>query len=399
MIRAGLCVLAATVLVAGSAPAQQRPHPVHDRPRPDYLAELVPSLSLDHIPIPPPPRGEPPASVRGIYLNAWAFGSQRFYDLVRLADTTEINAFVIDVKDDTGYMTYRSGVPVAVETGANAMIRARDTAERVALLKERGIHPIARIVVAKDPLLAVRKPEWAVLHVDGGFWTDRIRSRWVDAYNDSVWIYAADIAAEAVLMGFREIQFDYLRFPDEPREMLVQAIFPSRRPGESYRAAVRRNVELMRNRLAHLGVPFTLDIFGLTTSVDGDPGIGQVWEDLVPLADVVLPMVYPSHYRRGYYGIEHPNAQPYAVVHRALSDAVRRSAGIPRAARIRPYLQAFTIYRVRYTADEIRAQIQAAADVGISEWVLWNPRSVYPPDAFLPASGRRESERVADAKP
>lgn len=368
----------------------------HHGARPDYFAEL--SLGLpggSHITPPPPPPGEPPAQVRALYVNAWAFGSSRFYDLVRLADTTEINALVIDVKDDTGYLTYRSNVSTAIEIGANERIRAADVRERLVMLHDRGIHPIARIVVAKDPLLAIRKPGWAVQHKGGGYWEDRIGSRWVDGYNDSVWVYAAELAAEAVMLGFQEIQFDYLRFPDEPRWMLNNAVFPARKGQESQRDAVRRNVALMRDRTQPLGVPFTLDLFGLTASADGDLGIGQAWDDLVPLADVVLPMVYPSHYRRGAYGIAHPNASPYATVRRALEDGLRRNARLDRAARIRPYLQAFSIFRVRYTHEEIRAQIRAAEDVGIGEWVLWNARSVYPAAALrsVPASPSAVAEQ------
>jgi hypothetical protein len=371
----------------------------HHASRPDYFTELSLGISGGAgITLPPPPPGEPPAAVRALYVNAWAFGSSRFYDLVRLADSTEVNALVIDVKDDTGYLTYRSNVPTAVAIGGNDRIRASDARERLALLQERGIHPIARIVVAKDPLLAVRKPNWAVRHRQGGFWEDRIGSRWVDAYRDSVWIYAADLAAEAVMMGFQEIQFDYLRFPDEPKRMLDRAVFSARRPGESQRDAVRRNVALMRNRTAALGVPFTLDIFGLTASTDGDLGIGQAWDDLAALADVVLPMVYPSHYRRGSYGIAHPNASPYATVRRALEDGLQRNARLTGAARIRPYLQAFSIFRVRYNPAEIRAQIRAAEDLGIHEWVLWNARSVYPAAALRP-SEVRAAEQVAVSPP
>lgn len=357
----------------------------HQEKLPDYFAHLVPRAPLAEPVVPPPPPGEPPAVVRGIYLNAWVFGSSRFEEALRLADTTEVNAFVIDVKDDTGYLTYASSVPLAVAIGANAMVRAPDAARRIALLHEHGIHPIARIVVAKDPLLALRKPEWAILDVDGGFWRDRLGTRWVDAYNDSIWIYAADLAAEAVLMGFAEIQFDYLRFPDEPPELLNRAVFRYRKDGESRRAVVRRHVALMRELTRPLGVPFTLDVFGLTASADGDLGIGQMWEDLASLADVMLPMVYPSHYRRGEFGIPHPNAQPYLTVRRALEDALRKNLYLERPPRVRPYLQAFSIFRVRYGPEEIQSQIRAAEELGISEWILWNPRGVYPPAAFRPA--------------
>lgn len=358
-----------------------RPDFHHDGRLPDYLAPVRPSAGRP-IAIPPPPAGRPPAVVRGVYVNAWVFGSQRFFNLVRLADTTEVNALVIDVKDATGYLTYRSALPTAEAIGANRYIRAPDARQRLDLLRARGIHAIARIVVARDPLLARGRPQWAVHDTDGGLWRDGLGEPWVDAYSDSVWIYAADIAAEAVLMGFDEIQFDYLRFPDEPPHRLRRAIFPGRRPGDTRRSAITRNVALVRDRVKPLGVPFTLDVFGLTASADGDLGIGQHWDDLSQLADVVLPMVYPSHYRRGAFGIAHPNAEPYRTVRRALEDGIARSRRLANAAQIRPYLQSFSIFGVRYSAAEVRAQIQAAEDLGLTDWILWNARGVYPAAAL-----------------
>src|SRR6266513_24491 len=184
----------------------------------------------------------PTAKIKGLYVNAWAFGSQKLWQLVRLADETEINAFVVDVKDDTGCLLYPSTVP---------------TAER--------------------------KAAWSVKdRVTGVLWRDRINSAWVDAYNDSVWIYSGQLAQEAARMGFQEVQFDYVRFPDEPRERMATAIFPAHRPGQTQREAVRAHVALLKDRLRPLGIPVTFDIFGLTASVTtGDLGIGQVWEDFV----------------------------------------------------------------------------------------------------------------------
>src|SRR2546426_444837 len=228
-------------------------------------------------------------SIKGLYVNAWAFGSPQLWQLVRLADETEINA-----------------------------------------------------------------------------------------YNDSVWIYAAQLAQEAARMGFAEVQFDYVRFPDEPRERMATAIFPAHRSGETQREAVRRHIGLLRDRLKPLAVPVTFDIFGLTASATGDLGIGQVWEDFASVADVVLPMLYPSHYYRGAFGFAWPNGQPYRVVRSALNDALQRSRPLPGSAEIRPFLQAFTLGRrlPRYTPFEIREQIRAVEDLGITSWVLWNPRSV-----------------------
>ena len=139
-------------------------------------------------------------------------------------------------------------------------------------MREHGIFPIARIVVAKDPLLASKKPKWSVQHVDGGLWRDRLDFAWVDAFNDSIWVYAAELAAEAVRMGFAEVQYDYVRFPDEPESKLASAVFPGRRAGETKRQGVTRNLRLLRDRTKPLGVPFTIDVFGLTTAR------GATWE-------------------------------------------------------------------------------------------------------------------------
>ena len=143
----------------------------------------------------------PTANIKALYVNAWAFGSQKLWQLVRLADETEINAFVIDVKDDTGCLLYPSAVPTAEQIGANKCVRAKDAKARLDTLAAHGIYPIARIVVAKDPLLAERKGAWSVKDRDtGGLWRDRINIAWVDAYNDSVWIYSAQ---RPPTLGFR----------------------------------------------------------------------------------------------------------------------------------------------------------------------------------------------------
>jgi hypothetical protein len=388
MLRGLLCGVLTLFLQLASIAAQQSSwgDELPPSPLPPDSLFLVPAIDPPTR-WPAPPLPHPPAEIRAIYVNAWAFGGKRFYDLVRLADQTEINALVIDVKDDTGYLTYRSGVATANEIGANSQQRVRNVEERLRVLQEHGIYPIARIVVAKDPLLASKKPEWSVQHVNGGLWRDRLDFAWVDAFNDSVWIYAAQLGAEAVRIGFAEVQYDYVRFPDEPESRLAQAVFPGRRDGETKRQGVARNLRLLRERTRKLGVPFTIDVFGLTTSAPTDMGIGQLWEDLVTSADVVLPMVYPSHYFRGYYSFQRPNQEPYLVVRRALQDALKRSKAVENAAEIRPYLHAFTLGPPRYTPAHVREQIRAAEELGIRSWVLWNPRSAYDRGIFRPAAG------------
>jgi hypothetical protein len=344
--------------------------------------DAFPLAAAPRLEWPAPPLEPPPRPVHAIYVNAWAFGSRRFYDLIRLIEGTEVNSFVIDIKDDTGYLTYRSSVPTAIGIGANTQLRAPDTRARLRAMQARGIHPIARIVVAKDPLLARQRPAWAIHDVHGGPWLDRQGRPWVDAYTDSVWAYAAALGAEAVRMGFDELQFDYVRFPDEPRSRLATAVFPGRRGKEDSEQGVTRSLRLLRDRVKPLGVPFTIDVFGLTTSAEDDMGIGQKWESLVSSADVVLPMVYPSHYGPGSYGYDRPNAEPYAIIRRAMEDALRRSSTIHAPAEIRPYIQAFTLGPPRYTPDLVREQIRAAEELGIDGWVMWNPRSDYDREYF-----------------
>jgi hypothetical protein len=402
VVRPGIAlVLAALVMSRGLFAQDGTPSPASD-PAPDTLEQVPAALTAtpaDEVKVLLRPveiryvQQEAvllPATrnIKALYVNAWAFGSPKLWQLVRLADETEINAFVVDVKDDTGCLLYPSAVPTAQQIGASACARAKDARARLDTLAAHGIYAIARLVVAKDPLLAVRKPAWSVKDKEtGGQWRDRIHSAWVDAYNDSVWIYSAELAREAVRMGFREVQFDYVRFPDEPRARMATAIFPAHRSGQTQREAVRAHVALLSDRLRPLGVPVTFDIFGLTASTpSGDLGIGQVWEDFVRVADVVLPMVYPSHYYRGAFGYAWPNGQPYRVVRSALVDALERSRPLPGSAEIRPFLQAFTLGRrlPRYTPFEIREQIRAAEDLGITSWVLWNPRSVYQRGALRP---------------
>ena len=359
--------------------------PVQAAPAKAVADDAFPLQSVPRLEWPAPPLEPPPRPVRAIYVNAWAFGSQRFYDLIRLVEGTEVNSFVIDVKDDTGYLTYRSNVPTAISIGANTQLRAPDTRARLRALEARGIHPIARIVVAKDPLLARQRPAWAIRDVHGGAWLDRQGRPWVDAYSDSVWAYAAALGAEAVRQGFDELQFDYVRFPDEPRARLASAVFPGRQGTENSEQGVTRSLRLLRHRVKPLGVPFTIDVFGLTTSAEDDMGIGQKWESLVSSADVVLPMVYPSHYGAGSYGYDQPNFEPYAIIRRAMEDARKRSMAVHATAEIRPYIQAFTLGPPRYTPDMVREQIRAAEELGIRGWVMWNPRSDYDREYFRSA--------------
>lgn len=334
-----------------------------------------------------PPVFRAPEHVRGIYLNAWASGSgSRVSALLDLAGRSEINTFVIDVKDATGYLSYASAVPLAREIGATDDLRIRDVRALLRRLAGAGIYPIARIVVFQDPVLAERRPEWAIRTSTGDVWRDRKGLAWVSPYRPEVWEYAIAVAQEAVALGFPEIQFDYVRFPDARRSELDRLTYPGS-DGRPRREVIRSFLLRAREALADLDVRVTADVFGLTAIAVDDMGIGQLWEKFIDAVDVALPMVYPSHFAPGTFQIQNPNAYPYEVVHGSLTRGIERSAAVPGAGRIRPWLQDFTLGEPRYGAAEVRAQIQAAYDAGLREWILWNPGSRYTADALAPATG------------
>ena len=329
-----------------------------------------------------------PQHVRALYLNAWAAGSTKRVDqLIELARRTEVNAFVIDIKDASGFVSHRTGVPVAKSIGATGEIRIRDLPGLLAKLEAADIYPIARIVIVRDPVLAKARPTLTIQDSAGGTWSDGKGIIWMNIANRDLWDYHLDLAEEVVKLGFPEIQWDYVRFPDAPRGQMARARFPGTN-GRSKEDVVGGFLDYADQRLDSLGldVVHTADVFGITTSTV-DVGIGQVWEKFIDKVDYALPMVYPSHYYRGSFGYDKPNSFPYEMVRKALERALERSKTVPGAGQIRPYLQDFTLGQPAYGAPEVRAQIQATYDAGIQDWVLWNAGSHYTEDALQPEGG------------
>ncbi|NNM33754.1 MAG: putative glycoside hydrolase [Gemmatimonadetes bacterium] len=331
-----------------------------------------------------------PDEVRGLYINAWGAGSRKRSDaLIELATRTEINTLVIDIKDATGYLSHRSELPLASDIGATGEIRIRDLPGLLDRLQAAGVYPIARIVVTKDPLLVKARPQWAARDTSGGVWIDQKGISWLNPFEKNVWQYHVDLAREVALMGFPEIQWDYVRFPDAPPKYMGRAHFPGAQ-GRTRAQGIREFLQFSQEALDDLDVHVTADVFGITTTLNNDVGIGQLWEQFIDVVDVALPMVYPSHYYAGSYGYRSPNAHPYEVVGAAMRDALRRSVSVEGAGAIRPWLQDFTLGAPSYGAPEVRAQILATHDVGIREWILWNPGSRYTEEALEPAQGRKE---------
>ncbi len=322
------------------------------------LVDLIAFRDLSYVP------------VKGVYMTSYSAASpDRVADLVNLADTTEINALVIDVKDDTGIVTYDADVSMGKELG---LIEERigDIDALLALLADHDIIPIARVVCFKDSALAAKRPDLAVHREDGGMWEDWNGLNYTNPYSHEVWEYIVQVAEDAARHGFREIQFDYVRFPtDGP---ISEAVYP----GEycEMEDAIADLLAYARGRLEKLGVWISADVFGLTVHVENDGGIGQKIEKISRNVDIVCPMVYPSHYDGGSYGIDNPDANPYDLVTAAMKDTAKRLAGT--GAMGRPWLKDDD-YGVDYGVEEVKAEIKAAEEQGFDEWLLWNAGNEY----------------------
>lgn len=321
--------------------------------------------------------------VRGIHITSWGAGSARERArLLKHISGTVINTVVVAVKETDGHV-YIPGVTKAEEYGSYKGAIPKPE-EMLKDFKGAGLYTIARIVVFKDQVLPKKRPDLAVRTPGGGLWKSHNGATWLDPYNRKVWDYTLDIAERCAKLGFDEIQFDYLRYPSEGDTKLCRYSKP-----HTPTTAIRNLGEFLayaHTRLAGYNVKVSADVFGLTTSAKTDMGIGQDLATLASGADYIYPMMYPSHYAPGEYRLKNPNAAPYAVIDHGLKDALRRLG--PHYARLRPYLQDFSLFGVHYGPEQVRAQIIAARRNMLNSWVLWNPANKYTWSALTPHSYR-----------
>ncbi|VVE27391.1 putative glycoside hydrolase [Pandoraea terrigena] len=323
-----------------------------------------------------------PIRPKAIYLSVYGIASRELLGAaLALPERTAINALVIDVKGDRGMTPYPS--PAREAVGAQAHVpakapRVKDLPALVKSLHDRGLYLIARIVVFKDDPLAQAHPAWAVRDAEGNVWRDREQLRWIDPTISAAWTHNLDVAEEAARMGFDEIQFDYLRFPDAPGLQFHETNTAEHRVG-----AITGFLSAARERLLRYNVYLSVDIFGYVCWNLNDTAIGQQLETLGEQVDYISPMLYPSGFTWGLPGFERPTDHPGEIVSRSLAQAIRRT-GLP-GVRFRPWLQAFRDYAFdhrNFGAAEIRAQTDAADAAGTDGWMLWNPRNRYEPMAL-----------------
>ncbi|MNV40578.1 hypothetical protein D3C71_1321910 [compost metagenome] len=347
-------------------------------PAPNATAQANDSQSMLHAdPQPDAPK------VKGIYVTAYSAGRERMEKLLSLLDQTELNSMVIDIKDDAGYITYKTDNPELQKLG-NPQPFIGDINKLMERLNKHDVYPIARIVVFKDSILAKKNPQLSFVNADGTVWKNKGGDSFVNPYNEDVWKYNVDIAKEAVKLGFKEIQFDYVRFPEgfEKRADTLKYTKTS----DSRVDIISNFVKYAKAELAPLGVRVSVDIFGYAASAPAE-GIGQDFVKISKNVDVISPMIYPSHYSTGWFGVKEPDLDPYATIKGSMVDTHKKldPLGSYKPV-IRPWIQDFTAswlgkgHYIKYGKKQVEDQIRALKDENVEEFLLWNANNRYTSD-------------------
>ena len=322
---------------------------------------------------------------KGIYISAYVAGTPALVDnLINEFDRTEANALVIDFKDDFGRVVCETESPLVKQLGSTK-VYIEDIAGLMQKLKDHHIYAIARIPAFRDAWLAEAQPDWCVKKADGTVFQDRDNHAWVNPYKEEAWEYLAEIALEAQKLGFDEIQFDYIRFSTE--KGIGDVVYDEADVrGRDKKTVITEFVQYASEKLKDEGAFVAADVFGAVMGggIDSDT-VGQSYGDMANQLDYICPMIYPSHYGDGNFGIEHPDTQPYDTILAALQLSREDLSGYETEgqdqAAVRPWLQDFTASylknHIKYGNDEIRAQIQAVYDAGYEEWLLWSAACNY----------------------
>lgn len=334
--------------------------------------------------------GRVPTKVRGIYISGPMSGStELFNNILNNAAETEINTVVIDFKDDEGRMTCNIDTPVVTEIGA-CRAYVKDIEGLVSSLKERGLYVIARVVAFRDPYLAEKKPEWSLHLADGSLYRDRQGMAWVDPYRKEVWDYLVEVGTAAKNVGFDEVQFDYIRFSTEGS--MKDVVFDEEiTKGRSKTEVITEFVKYAYENLASQGLFVSADVFGTIIGSEIDANsVGQDYTEMAKHLDYICPMIYPSHYGAGNFGIDHPDTKPYETILAALQksrevleEAAEEDGHVNNQAIVRPWLQDFTASYlgagnyIPYDDAQIAEQIRAVKDAGYDEWMLWSAANRY----------------------
>jgi hypothetical protein len=342
-----------------------------------------------------------PEAVKAIYMTACVAGTPSFRaKLLKLANETEINSIIIDIKDYTGTVSFPIDDP-EFESNIGTGCRVRDMADFIETLHENNIYVIGRVTAFQDPQMTKVHPDWAVkkLSDKNVVWKDRKGLSFVDAGSKPMWQYLVNLSKASYEIGFDEINFDYIRFPSDgdmkdiyfpySNDILINNIARSAVGTSTLAVKSGKSIvllsffEFLNQSFKDTGIITSADLFGMTATNYDDLNIGQVLEDALMNFDYVAPMVYPSHYPTGFNGYKDVNAHPYDIVKLSMDVASKRATAIGISPlKIRPWLQD-NDYPVPYTPAMVRAQIQATYDAGLTSWMLWDAGNTYTQSALL----------------
>ena len=371
----------------------------------DDQGEVQPSVpQVAHI-----PDREP---LWGIYMSQCVVGTPSFRDsLVKFIDSSKLNAVAIDIKDYTGKISFSTDNPLLADSVSDAC-GANDMKDFIELLHKKDIYVIGRITVFQDPFYTKAHPEQSVQSKSrpGQPWKDFKGLSFVSVSSEPFWEYIVELSKESYAIGFDELNYDYIRWPSDGP--MADVLYPSGNRAE----AVEKFWKYLHEHVKPTGAVMSADLFGMTTTNVDDLNIGQQLERALPYFDYILPMVYPSHYPKGFLGLGNPNSDPYKVIIHSMSEAAKRAIatstkvdtllGEPILAQVevppsgdvgtttkevatgyftkevysklklRPWLQDFD-YGKEYLPSDIAAQIKGTEDAGLTSWIFWDPANRY----------------------
>jgi len=363
-------------------------------PKSRYVLKPGTRLAIPHIVSAPFAEGDAarlgwPADgvMRGVYLRGDTAAGPYFVGILDHMADRGMNAVVLDTKDTDGLLTYKSKVPVAVAAKATDAAPIRDLARAIRFAHDRGIRVIMRISCFHDESVARHRLDMSIR----GNWGGALRIGWLDPGNELAHQYIVDLAKEAMDAGADEIQLDYVRYP----------VFGTKNADFHLKERNLTRVDVIRDfarevhevtRARH--VPLSLDVFGviaLGKRVDIDI-LGQELSVLAPECEALSPMIYPSHYAKGFMGFDEPGAHPELIAV-GTKGALEQVSNVPHAAIIRPWLQDMNWESPGFGPEYVRQEIKHAEASGSTGWLLWNPAQNYS-DAFqvIPKTSKRLSE-------
>jgi hypothetical protein len=315
-----------------------------------------------------------PREVRGIHVSAPLAGLAGKIDEYTALKAYGLNTLEVDVKDENGQVGFVSAELPQLASAIGAAQPFYDAGAVVAKVHSAGMYLIGRIVVFEDPILSAARPSYALMRTDGSRWLNNGGLGWVNEYDQRVWRYVVGVGVAAAKAGFDEIQFDYVRFPSDGD--VSQIVYRGKR-AEPKGTTIARFLRYASSTLHPFGVRVSADVFGLAAT--HDLHIGQVPRRVAPYVDALYPMVYPSHFGSGEYGIQDPDSYPGRTVARALLDFRRQLKGT--GMTLIPWLQDFSLAHP-YTQIEVADQVAAARRQHTRGFMLWNPEGVYTRDAL-----------------